>query len=71
MTWFSWPILLVELFVSSSFLSAGRCVWCAAIFHVKQWLFQDSLIRRLFLSLKAESIIQKKEQKAEKDGRIR
>ncbi len=56
MTRFSWPIPLIELFVSSFSLSAGRCVWCSAISHVKQWLFQDSLIRRLFLSLKAKSI---------------
>ncbi len=46
-------LLSVRLFL---LFSAGRCVWCSAIFTWKQWLFQDSLIRRLFLSLKAKSI---------------
>lgn len=61
MTRFSWPIQLVEFFVSSFSSSAGRCVWCAAIFHVKQWLFQDSLIRRLVLPSRPNQFSKRKE----------
>lgn len=61
----AWHGFLVQFCLSSCsslppFKALGVVFGALPFVHVKQWLFQDSLIRRLFLSLKAESIIQKK-----------